>query len=102
MCQALVKDDVQFGIFINENHEIYNEEFISNAFSVLNEALQLADDEVIRQRVERVLLQPLYLYCNRHKQQAKENGKWNELLALMNKYNARPGEYLSIRKFAAQ
>ena len=99
LCQSLVKPDVHFGIYIRENHEIYNEDFLRQAFTLLDEAKQLADSNVISERVERVRMQPLFLHCMRHKDQSRQDGTWDELVSLMRKYNARPREGQSLEDF---
>ena len=99
LCQGLVKPDVHFGIYIRENHAIYNDEFLRQAFATLDEARQLADSETISQRVERVRMQPLFLHSMRHKEQARQDGTWNELVALLRKYNTRPRENQTLEDF---
>lgn len=99
LCQGLVKPDVHFGIYIRENHAIYNDEFLRKAFATLDEARQLADSETISQRVERVRMQPLFLHSMRHKEQARQDGTWNELVALLRKYNTRPRENQTLEDF---
>ena len=90
LCQSLVKPDYHFSIFMQEDEEIYNnEEFLNKAFDILDKAKKMAESEVESERVERVLMQPLYLYCMRHKEQSKKDGKLEELLSLMRKYKAR-------------
>ena len=88
LCQSLVKPDVHYGIYITENHEIYSDEFIQKAFSILDKAKQEAETDYIREQVDRVRMQPLFLYCMRHKAESLRNGTWDELKALMQKYNA--------------
>ena len=99
LCQSLVKPDIHFGIFIRESHEMYNDEFFRQAFTILDEAQKMAEDEIVSQRVERVRLQPLYLYCMRNKKESKRNGKWDELISLMTKYRARPNDTESLDDF---
>ena len=91
LCQKQLKPDLHFGIFIKEDHILYNDDFILKAFTILDKALYLADNDEVKQRVARVRMQPLYLYCMRNKEQAKRDGKLNELIAIMRKYNANPG-----------
>ena len=88
LCQSLVKPDVHFGIYITENHEIYSDDFIQKAFAILHAAREAAESDEIRERVDRVRMQPLYLQCMRHKEASKNDGTWQELLRLMKKYNA--------------
>ena len=99
LCQSLVKPDLHFGIYIRENHPIYSDEFVEKAFALLDNALQTAEDEETRNRVERVRMQPLYLYCKRNRVKCKQDGNWDELVRLMRKYNARPEETLPLEDF---
>jgi hypothetical protein len=88
LCQSLVRSDVHYGIYIRENHEIYTDDFIRKAFAILQEALDAAETSEIRERVDRVRMQPLYLQCMRHKSESLKDGTWADLLRLMKKYNA--------------
>lgn len=88
LCQSLVKPDVHYGIYIRENHEIYTDDFIRKAFAILQEALDAAETTEIRERVDRVRMQPLYLQCMRHKSESLKDGTWADFLRLMKKYNA--------------
>ena len=99
LCQSLVKPDLHFGIYIRENHPIYNDEFVKKSFALLDNALQTAEDEETKNRVERVRMQPLYLYCKRNRKKCKQDGNWDELVRLMRKYNARPEETLPLEDF---
>ena len=88
LCQSLVKPDVHYGIYIRENHEIYSDEFIKKAFDILDKAKAAAETDEIREQVDRVRMQPLYLQCMRHKAESLNDGTWNELKGLMLKYKA--------------
>ena len=106
LCQSLVKPDIHYGIYIRENHEIYNDEFTQKAFVILEEALQAAENDEIRERVDRVRMQPLYLQCMRHKAESYKDGTWADLLRLMKQYKAMhregcPQEQF-IREFEAE
>ena len=99
LCQGLVKPDVHYGIYIREDHEIYSDEFIQKAFAILREALQAAETDEIRERVDRVRMQPLYLHCARHKAESLQDGTWEELLRLMKQYQAMHREGCPQEKF---
>ena len=88
LCQSLVKPDLHYGIYIRENHEIYSDDFILKAFAILDKAKQAAESDNIREQVDRVRMQPLYLYCMRHKAASMQDGRWSELKGLMQKYKA--------------
>ena len=102
LCQSLVKPNVHYGIYITENHDIYSDNFTKKAFAILEEALQAAENEEIRERVDRVRMQPLYLQCMRHKGKSKKNGTWADLLRLMKKYNAMHREGYPQEKFISE
>lgn len=100
LCQSLVTPGYHFSLFMREDEEVYNnDEFLCKAFALLDEARVLAVNDFEIQRVERVRMQPLYLYCMRHKEQAKKDGRWDELITLMRKYNARPNEGTTLDAF---
>ena len=88
LCQSLVKPDLHYGIYIRENHEIYSDAFIQEAFAILDKAKQAAESDNIREQVDRVRMQPLYLHCMRHKAASLQDGTWSELKGLMLKYKA--------------
>ena len=88
LCQSLVKPDIHYGIYISENHEIYSDNFILKAFDILDKAMAAAETDNIREQVDRVRMQPLYLYCMRHKALSMQDGTWDELKRLMLKYGA--------------
>ena len=88
LCQSLVKPDIHYGIYIRENHEIYSDNFILKAFAILDKAKAAAETEWLREQVDRVRMQPLYLYCMRHKAASLQDGNWDELKQLMLKHKA--------------
>ena len=102
LCQSLVKPDIHYGIYIRENHEIYSDDFTKKAFAILKEALQAAENDEIRERVDRVRMQPLYLQCMRHKEESKKDGTWEDLLRLMKKYKAMHREGYPQEKFISE
>jgi hypothetical protein len=79
---------VHYGIYIRENHEIYSDAFIQKAFEILERAKAAAESDNIREQVNRIRMQPLYLHCMRHKAESLSDGTWAELKALMQKYDA--------------
>ena len=99
LCQSLVKPNIHYGIYIRENHEIYSDEFTQKAFAILNEALDAAENDEIRERVDRARMQPLYLQCMRHKVESYKDGTWADLLRLMKKHKAMHREGIPQDKF---
>lgn len=99
MCQSLVKPNTHFGIDIREDHGIYSDKFVEQSIRLLKDALRMAENDIVRERVEKVYMQPLYLYCVRYKKKAQDDGAWNELVRLMQKYGVRPSEGQTLEEF---
>jgi hypothetical protein len=97
-----VKPDIHYGIYITENHEIYSDDFTKKAFDILGEALLAAENDEIRERVDRVRMQPLYLQCMRHKTTSLQDGTWDDLLRLMKKYKALHREGYPQERFISE
>lgn len=102
LCQSLVKPGLHYGIYIRENHEIYSDAFIEKAFAILDKAKQEAESDNIREQIDRIRMQPLYLYCMRHKAASLQDGTWNELKRLMLKYGAMHREGFKQAEFFRQ
>ncbi len=102
LCQSLVKPGVHYGIYIRENHEIYSDAFIEKAFSILAEGKAAAETEWLKEQVDRVRMQPLYLHCMRHKAASLQDGTWEELKSLMLKYKALHRESRNQAEFFRQ
>jgi len=96
MCQALVTPDRHFGIYIDEFNPTFPDSFLEEGMQVLNNARQMAKSDEMRDRVDQVRLQILYLKSARHGEESKADGTTEELITLARKYNAmmREGEPL--------
>ena len=104
LCQSCVKPDTHFGIFTKEDHPVYTDEFVKEGEAVLEEAAALAEDETIRERIDKVKLQITYLKFKRNKYvhcypDAMTDGTWAELKEKMIKYNARADEWSTLENF---
>ena len=99
LCQSLVNPQTHFGIYIRENDPIYSDEFIQKGFSIINGAKQDAENDTIKERVERVSMQLLYLQSVRNKKKSIEDGTWAEFVKLARRYNARPSEGQTLDSF---
>ena len=99
LCQSLVNPQTHFGIYIRENDPIYSDEFIQKGFSIINVARQDAENDTIKERVERVSMQLLYLQSVRNKKKSIEDGTWAEFVRLARRYNARPSEGQTLDSF---
>lgn len=99
LCQSLVKPDIHYGIYITEEFPIYTDEFVKQGEAILREAMNLAEDGEIKEHTGEVLMQILYLKAMRNKQQSFKDGTWDELVALMRHYEARPNETTTLDRF---
>lgn len=95
LCQSLVKPDLHYGIYIRENDPIYTDAFVEESMALVREAMAMAESEEIKERTGEVLMQVLYLKVMRNKQQAFEDGSWDELTGLIKHYDARVNEWSS-------
>ena len=101
MCQGLVTPDVHFGIYIGAGHEIYSDEFIDKADLVLRKARDAAENDEIRDRVDKVRMQILYLHAERRFHLASKDGSWEELKSLARRYHARWHEGMPLEQSIA-
>lgn len=102
LCQSLVKPDTHFGIYIKENDPIYSNEFIQQGLSMINDAKQDAENDTIKERVERVSMQLLYLQSVRNKKKSIEDGTWAEFVKLARRYHAKPNEWQTLEDFISK
>lgn len=96
---ALVKPDTHFGIYIREDDPVYIDEFVNEGTRLLADALAAAENDEVRNRVERVQMQILYLRSMRHKAESKVDGTWAEFCRLARKYGAYPCEWIPLEDF---
>lgn len=99
LCQSLVTPDHHYGIFIGEQDPLYNDEFVRQGEAILREAMNLAEDDEIKERTGEVLMQILYLKTMRAKQQSFNDGTWDELVTMMRHYQTRANEWGTLETF---
>ena len=99
LCQSLVKPDLHFGIYIKEQDPIYSDGFVQQGEAILRDAMNLAENDEIKDRTGEVLMQILYLKAMRNKQQSFSDGTWDELVQLMRHYKTRANEWSTLEQF---
>ena len=99
LCQSLIKPDLHYGIFINHEHPLYSDEFVTKGLAILRDGVNLATDDDLRERVNKVRMQLLFLKSVRQPAQARSDGTWSEFVNMARKYQARPHELYDIEKF---
>ena len=99
LCQSLVKYNTTMGIYIDADNSIYTDAFVEEGSALLKEALALADNNEIKDRLERLNLQMLYMQSMRNPSDAGESGIWDEFCQEARKINARPSESQNLEVF---
>ena len=98
--QSVVSEDEHLVIFADPSYNIH---FIEDGFRIINNAEKAAEDEVIKERVERVKMQLLYMKCYLNKEECEKDGTWDKLVLLGKKYKIQLKEGVkfeeSIREF---
>ena len=94
LCRSLVKEDTFMGFAFDENHSMFNEEFIADSMVILADAVKaVAGDEELTRRADRVKAQILYLKVMRHKEDSKKDGSYEELRRIVDENNIRLREW---------
>ena len=99
LCQSLVKAGTHMGIYIFHDNPIYTDAFIQQGTELLQEALDLADNEEIKARLELLNLQMVYMQCVRNPTGAAETGLWDEFYETCRKGYYWPAEGENIYTF---
>lgn len=92
LCQSLVTPDKHFGIYIRHNDPIFSDEFVQKGEAIFKEALSKAENDEIRERVEKERMQIVWLKFQRNRPQSLTDGTWDELKKMMLHFTARPME----------
>lgn len=82
------------------NSSIFSEMFVKSALDLLNKGLKkTGKNEVYQDRLNLLLLQPLYLQVERQKAKAMANGNYTKLLRLLKRYDVNVGENTTTKQF---
>ena len=94
LCRSLVKEDTFMSFAFDENHSMFNEDFISESVDILADAVKAVEgDEELTRRVDRVKAQILYLKVMRHKEESKKDGSYKELRRIVDEERIRVREF---------
>ena len=94
-----MKPDLHYGIFIKEQDPLYSDEFVKQGETILRDAMDMAENDEIKERTGEVLMQILYLKSMRNKQQSFQDGTWDELVKMMRHYKTRANEWSKLEDF---
>ena len=87
LCVSLVDGDKHMKCFNRVGRSPFTDQFVEDAYPILNRALAHAENDEIVERVRKVMLQPLALDCERHPRAFYKKGRWPEYKSLLLKYN---------------
>lgn len=98
LCKSLVKPNTHFNIYIRSNDGLYTDDFIDKGKEILYAALYKAgSDNILKSRVEKVLLQVLFLECDRNLEKAGKDGAWAQFRMLAQRYGLILNEGSSLK-----
>ena len=99
LCLSLIGKRTYLSCFSNPTKAPYTDEFIDKAYNILNRALKHAGNEVVFERVQKVMLQPMALECARHPQEFYKRGKWPSFKKQLLKYKSYFESGVNAEKF---
>jgi hypothetical protein len=85
LTQALVTPDVHMWMYFGADHKMYTDELITASIQLLDNAVKVADDDVIEARVKLCVLPALYLKCMRHPVTSYNDGTYAEVVRIIEK-----------------
>lgn len=99
LCNSLINENSHMTCFSDPTKAPYTDEFNNEAYRILYRALENSGNEIIAERVQKVLLQPMALECVRHPNDFFNQGKWADFKSQILKYNAWITSHVSSKMF---
>ena len=99
LCLLLINENTHMGCFSDPNGPLFNDTFNDEAYRILERALAHANNDIVSERVQKVMLQPMALECSRHPKEFYNKGKWPEFKFQLLKYKAFFKMQVSSEKF---
>lgn len=99
LCLSLINENTHMRCFSDPKKAPFNDKFINDAYAVLERALEHAENDVILERINKVMLQPMALECARDPKSFYRKGKWLEFKGGLLKYKAYFESGVSPEKF---
>lgn len=88
LCLSLVDQDTHLNGRTDIPKHPFTDEFIEESYKILEKALACAENDTVKERVRKVMMQPAALECARHPKAFYKAGKWPEFKDLLLKYGA--------------
>ena len=99
LCLSLVGKDAHFTVRTDVMNDLYTDAFINESYLILNKALAHAENEVVKERVKKVMMQIQALECGRQPEDFYRAGKWPDFKNQLLKYGAYFKVHTSPEKF---
>ncbi len=85
LTQALVTPDTHMKIGLQPNDKMFTDDYVQKSMALFSEALKVADNETIEDRLLLTALPILYLKCMRNPVEARTDGTYAKTLAVIKK-----------------
>ena len=100
LLQSSVRSDIHMRNKDSFNHPMYDDNLISRMQYILDKAVSVADNQIVKNRVEVLQLSPAYLTCRKYPQKAIKDGSYNLIHRVFERDKlTRHGEGVSVDKF---
>lgn len=99
LCQSLVDKETHITVRTDVLKDPYTDDFTSEAYKILNKALVHAENETVKERVRKVMMQVEALECARHPEEFYKAGKWPDFKGQLLKYGAYFKVHVSPEEF---
>lgn len=88
LCQSLVDKDTHLTCHTDILKTPFTDMFTNEAYRILSKALVRAENDTVKERVRKVMMQPAALECARHPEAFYKAGKWPGFKSQLLKYGA--------------
>ncbi|MBX3242505.1 MAG: DUF4838 domain-containing protein [Chitinophagaceae bacterium] len=85
LAQSLITPATHMKIGVQPGDEMFTDEFVNQSLQLFSEALKVADNETIADRVELSALPVYYLKCMRNPAEARNSGLYAKAMSIINK-----------------
>lgn len=99
LCLSLVGKETHLTVRTDILNAPYTDSFAKEAYRILDKALARAENEIVKERVRKVMMQPEALECARQPEEFYKSGRWPDFKRHLIKYNAYFKVHTSPEKF---
>ncbi|MBR3389842.1 MAG: DUF4838 domain-containing protein [Prevotella sp.] len=95
----LVRPNLHMGIYANCTKDRFPKEFVDSSLNILTAALKKCNNDIIRRRVERVYLQPLYVQNRIYRIQSIASGNYQRMMNIIKQQKPYINEGTNAKEF---